>query len=432
MTAFSRRAALRAAAALLSAPPVSGAPFVARAAAGRIVVVGGGPGGAAAAGALKRWAPELSVTLIEASPRFFTCFMSNEALTGARSVDSLAVGMDGLRALGVDVVFDAAAGIDAGQVVCRSGARFPYDRCVVAPGVDFLFDALPGYSEAAAEIMPHAYKAGPQTALLARKLAAAPDGATFVMTVPANPYRCPPGPYERAGLVADYFRRNKPRSKVLILDAKNSFSKQRLFEEGWRRRYGYGAPGALIEWVSADRGGAVVEIDAAGGAVVAGGGRFKGDVVNVVPPQTAGRFARDVGLAPGGWAAVDTRSFESKILPGVHVVGDAGVMASMPKSAFSAASQGKAAAAAIIAALYDRPPATAPLINTCYSFIAPDYCVSIVGVYRSDADGTTLRELPDSGGLSPLGQNDDFRAREARFARAWYANFRADVWGEAG
>lgn len=430
MLKISRRALLTAAA----ATPLSMvcAPFVAKAAAPRVVVVGGGPGGAAAARYLKRFAPSLAVTLIEAAPKCYACFMSNEAVVGARDLESLATGFDGLRAAGIDVVFDTVVGLDADarQIICRSGDRHSYDRCLIAPGVDFRFDAIPGYDAAAAEILPHAYKAGPQTALLARQLAAAPDGATFVMSVPANPYRCPPGPYERAGLIADYFKRHKPRSKVLILDGKDSFSKQKLFEEGWRRRFGYGTANSLIEWIPAKQGGAAVEIDAANQTVTTGAGRVRGDVVNVIPPQTAGALARIVGAAPNnGWAAVDARSFESSILPGVHVIGDAGALSAMPKSAFAAASQAKAAAAAIINLLNGRPPIATPLINACYSFVDHDYCFSIVGVYQADEKGAALVENKDAGGMSPTGQGDDLRLLESRHARAWNVNMRRDIWG---
>ena len=426
----SRRSLIKAAGAMGALSAVS-MPWVARAATHRVVVVGGGPGGAAAAHYLKRLAPSLDVTLIEANPKHYTCFMSNEVVVGLRDIEKIAVGYDGLKKAGVNVVFDYVTGIDgaAKKIATKGGQSFAYDRCIVAPGIELKFGAIPGYSAEAAEILPHAYKAGPQTTLLKQQLEAMPDGGTFLMVAPPNPFRCPPGPYERASLVADYFKRHKPKSKVVILDPKDAFSKQKLFEEGWAKNFGYGTPDSMITWVSGKQGGAVTEIDVAGKSVLAGAGNFKGDVVNVIPPQSAGKIALDAGLAEKGWAVVDTRTFESKAVPGVHVIGDASVAAAMPKSGYAATSQAKAAAVAVIQLLKGGEVAPTTLINTCYSFIDKDYCFSIVGIYQANADGTALPELPDSGGISPLGQSEDYRMREARYAHSWFDNIVKDSWG---
>lgn len=426
----SRRSLIKAAGAMGALSAVS-MPWVARAATHKVVVVGGGPGGAAAAHYLKRFAPDLEVTLIEANPKHYTCFMSNEVVVGLRDMEKIAVGYDGLKKAGVNVVFDYVTGIDgaAKKIATKSGQSFAFDRCIVAPGIELKFGAIPGYSAEAAEILPHAYKAGPQTTLLKQQLEAMPDGGTFLMVAPPNPFRCPPGPYERASLVADYFKRHKPKSKVVILDPKDAFSKQKLFEEAWTKNFGYGTPNSMITWVSGKQGGAVTEIDVASKSVLAGAGNFKGDVVNVIPPQSAGKIALDAGLAEKGWAVVDTRTFESKAVPGVHVVGDASVATAMPKSGYAATSQAKAAAAAVIQLLKGGTVAPTTLINTCYSFVDKDYCFSIVGVYQANADGTALPELPDSGGISPLGQSEDYRMREARYAHSWFDNIVKDSWG---
>ncbi|MBV5335962.1 NAD(P)/FAD-dependent oxidoreductase, partial [bacterium] len=284
-----RRSLLKYAGAAAAVSAVS-TPWVARAAGHKVVVVGGGPAGAAAAHYLKRFAPDIDVTLIEANPTHHTCFMSNEVIVGLREMDKIAVGYDRLKKVGVNVVFDFVTAIDAGakKILTQGGQSFAYDRCVVAPGIDFKFDSIAGYSAEAAEILPHAYKAGPQTLLLRKQLEAMPDGGTFVMVAPPNPFRCPPGPYERASLVADYFKRHKPKSKVVILDAKDAFSKQKLFEEAWTKQFGYGSADSMITWVSAKQGGSATEVDVAGKTVLAGAGSFKGDVINVIPPQTAG------------------------------------------------------------------------------------------------------------------------------------------------
>ena len=425
-----RRSLLKFAAAGVATAGVS-MPWAARAATQRVVVIGGGPGGATAAHYLKRFAPELDVTLIEANAKYHTCFMSNEVVAGLRKLDELAVGFDGLKKAGVKVVNDLVTGIDASAktVATKGGQSFGFDRCIVAAGIDFKFDAVAGYSAEAAEILPHAYKAGPQTETLRKQLEAMPDGGTFVLVAPPNPFRCPPGPYERASLVADYFKRNKPKSKVVILDAKDAFSKQKLFEEAWTRFFGYGTPDSMITWVSAKQGGTVKEVDVAGRTVVAEAGKFKGDVVNLIPPQMAGKIARDAGLAEKGWAAIDARTFESKAVPGVHVIGDAAIATAMPKSGYAASSQAKAAAVAVIQMLRGQPVFSVPLINTCYSFINKDYCFSIAGIYEPSPDGATLAERTDAGGTSPLAKDDDYRLREARYAHSWFDNIVKDSWG---
>src|SRR5438309_190302 len=285
------------------------------------------------------------------------------------------------------------------------------------------WDALPGYDEAAAELMPHAWKAGEQTMLLRRQLEAMADGGTVVISAPANPFRCPPGPYERASLVAHYLKTAKPRSKLIVLDAKDSFSKQRLFQQAWQQLY----PG-LLEWVPLSKGGSVTSVDAATRTLVTDFGRHQAKVANVIPPQKAGRIADVAGVTDrSGWCPIDPTTFESKLQPGVHVIGDAAIAGAMPKSAFAANSQAKSCAAAIARLLTGATPSTPKLINTCYSLVAPDYGISVAGVYQPS--GGQIAEVPGSGGVSPADAPRATRAAEAVLAEAWFRTITDEIFG---
>jgi len=275
----------------------------------------------------------------------------------------------------------------------------------------------------AAEHAPHAWKAGPQTLLLRRQLQAMEDGGTFVMAIPDNPFRCPPGPYERAALVAHYLAQHKPRSKVLLLDAKDNFSKKALFQQGWKALYG-----ERIEWIGQKDDGQVVRVDAARREVeTAFGTRHRAAVLNVIPPQKAGFIAERAGITDAsGWVPVKAESFESRLVSGIYALGDATIAAPMPKSGFAANTQGKVAAAAIAADLLGQDAPTASYANTCYSLIGPGYGISVAGVYG--ARGGQLVEVPGSGGVSPLDADAAFRAAEARYGDAWYDAISADIW----
>jgi NADPH-dependent 2,4-dienoyl-CoA reductase/sulfur reductase-like enzyme len=389
----------------------------------KVVVVGGGFGGATCARELKR--AGLSVTLVEANLTFTACPFSNGVIAGLRELEQQRFGYDAIAKEGIAVVHQSATGVDAGakRVTLADGATLDYDRLVLAPGIDLRFDALPGYDEAAAEIMPHAWKAGEQTDLLRRQIEAMEDGGTLVMSAPANPFRCPPGPYERASLIAHYLKTKKPRSKLIILDAKDAFSKQRLFLNAWRDLY----PN-LIEWVSLSSGGKVTEVETGTKTLVTEFGRHKADVANVIPPQRAGRIAAAAGVADRtGWCPIDPVTFESRLVPNIHVVGDAGIMGGMPKSAFSANAQAKVCAAAIVALLRGEKPAEPKLINTCYSLVAPDYGISVAGVYRPA--GGQLTDVEGAGGVSPADAPRSFRALEATYAEAWFQTISAEVFG---
>jgi hypothetical protein len=413
----------------LAAPFVLGRPAAAAAGA-RVAVVGAGFAGASCARALRRIAPEIAVTLIEPEARIVTCPFSNLVIAGMAEIDSISHGLDGLRAAGIEVIEDRAVGADpaggaaGGTLALAGGGQVGFDRLVVAPGIDLRFDAIAGYDEAASAIMPHAWKAGAQTLILRDRLEAMPDGGTVAIAVPANPYRCPPGPYERASLIAHYLKTRKPRSKLLVIDGKDSFSKQGLFLDGWAELYG-----PLVEWIPVSQAGSLLGVDPAKGEIVTEFSRFVADVANIIPPQRAGALAQTLGLAgEGGWCSVDPLSFESLLVPGVHVLGDAIVAGAMPKSGFAASSQGKACAHALAALLGGQAPQAPSFINTCYSLVGPEYGISVADVFRVGGSGK-IEAVEGAGGTSPRGAAPEVRRDEARYARGWYASITADIWG---
>jgi len=419
MPASNRRGFLAGAGALALARPA-----LAQGAAGRVVVIGGGFAGATAARFVKALDPRVSVTLIEPSPTFTACPFSNEVIVGLRELSAQQFGYDGVRRAGVAVVHALAIGVfpDSQVVEAYGGARFEYDRLVIAPGVDIDWGKLPGYDEKAATAMPHAWKAGDQTTLLRRQLESMDDGGVVVISAPANPYRCPPGPYERASLIAWYLKAKKPKSKLLLLDAKDAFSKQKLFQNAWKALY------PNLEWVPLASGGKVVSVDRATRTFETEFGTHKADVGNVIPPQKAGAIAAIAGVADRtGWCPIDPVTFESRLRPKIHVIGDAAIAGAMPKSAFAANAQAKACAAAIVDLLAGREPPEPRLINTCYSVAAPDYGFSVAGVYRP-VKGQLL-DVEGAGGTSPLDAPASTREQEARLANGWFRTITGEVFG---
>ena len=417
---FQRRAMLAATAAL--ALPFASRDGRAQSIA-RVVVVGGGFGGASAARAMRRADPRIEVTLVEANPAYIACPFSNEVIAGLRDLSEQRFGYQGVAASGVRVLQATAIAVDSGsrRVTLDEGTVVGYDRLILSPGIDIAYDALPGYGEAAAETLPHAWKAGDQTLLLRRQLEAMEDGGTVVMSAPANPYRCPPGPYERASLIAYYLKTKKPKSKLLLLDAKDVFSKQKLFMSAWAKLY----PG-LLEWVSLSDGGKVVSVHAPTRTFETEFGAHEADVGNVIPPQRAGRMAKLAGVADRtGWCPIDPASFESRLVPGIHVVGDAAVGGAMPKSAFAANAQAKVCALAVVRLLGGAAPAEPRLVNTCYSLVAPGYGISVAGVYRPV--GGLLTDVEGAGGTSPLDAPAETRALEADYAAAWFRTITGEV-----
>ena len=415
---FLKTAAAGASAALLPLPAI------AQGAGGRVVVVGGGFGGATCARFIKRIDPRITVTVVEQNQTFIACPFSNLVIVGMRELSAQQFGYDKFAADQVAVQLASATAIDAQgrSVTLANGTRLPYDRLVLSPGIDIRWDGLPGYTEAAAERMPHAWKAGEQTLLLRRQLEAMEDGGTVVITAPANPFRCPPGPYERGSLIAYYLKTKKPKSKLIILDAKDAFSKQRLFQNAWKALY------PNLEWVSLSTGGKVTSVDVGAMTLVTDFGRHKADVANVIPPQKAGRIAEIAGVADRtGWCPIDPVTFESKLVPNIHVVGDASIAGAMPKSAFSANAQAKVCAAAVAKLIGNGKPDEPKLINTCYSLVAPDYGISVAGVYRP-ADGQ-LKDVEGSGGVSAIDAPSSTRALEATFANGWFNTIAGEVFG---
>jgi sulfide dehydrogenase [flavocytochrome c] flavoprotein subunit len=394
-----------------------------------VVIIGGGTGGATAAKYLKLADPSINITLIEKNPFYYTCYMSNEVLSGDRTLDSLKFGYGELQKRGINVVQAEVTAIDAtAKVVKTSAGDFSYDRCIVSPGIDYRYETVEGYSADIAQQIPHAWKAGEQTTILRSQLEAMPNGGTFVLVAPPNPYRCPPAPYERASQVANYFKKHKPNSKVIILDPKTSFTKQPLFEEAWMKLYGYGSNNAMIEWASgADK--TVVSLDAANKSVTTTGGqRINAGVLNLIPAQKAGALAFTAGLTDAsGWCPVGFASFESTLRENIHVIGDACIASPLPKSGFAANSEAKACALAVAALLNGREPGRTAFSNGCYSIVGDGYAISVVGLYRLAADRQSIETLPNSGGMSPLAGSDEDHLIDVQYAYSWYKNFTQDV-----
>lgn len=390
----------------------------------RVVVIGGGVGGATVAKYLASGPGSVDVTLVEPKTHYTTCVFSNLYLAGLRSLDSLTHSYETLgRRHGVTLVRDLAAAIDpdARRVRLERGGSVPYDRLVVSPGIAFAFGEIDGYDHAATEVMPHAWIAGPQTRLLRAQLEAMEDGGVFVIAAPPTPFRCPPGPYERASLAAYYFKQFKPRSKVLILDAKESFFQQEVFRDGWNRHY----PG-MIEWLPYQMTGGITAVDVKARSIRTAGETVKAAVANIIPRQIAGDVARQAGLAdPSGWCPIDPVTFESTLRPGIHVIGDAANAGAMPKSAFCANSQAKACASAILSDLTGSRASPPHLFEASYTFLAGNDAMGDAATFRP-ANGTIE---PSGRYLSTVGDDRESRKKAVREAAGWYNAFTHDVFG---
>jgi sulfite dehydrogenase len=393
-----------------------------RSSAGRVVVIGGGYGGATAAKYIRLWSGQrIDVTLIERNPIFISCPLSNLVLGGSRNIESLSRGYEGLKAQGVKVVHQNAVAIDAAKKRVRlgNGEELRYERLIVSPGVDFLYERLPGLNNAPAQnIVLHAWEAGAQTIALRKQLEAMRDGGTYILSIPKAPYRCPPGPYERTCQVAHYFKQSKPRSKVLVLDANPDItSKKALFLAAWNELYS-----GLIEYVPNEE---AQDVELSTLTVKTEFDSFKGDVLNVLPPMRAGAIAAGAGLITDNnrWCDVNWQSMESTVVPGIHVLGDATLHApAMPKSASMANNHAKIAASAIVAALMGQPANTAPIIgNTCYSYVSDREAMHVTSVHRYDAAQKTLLPVPGSGGVSARRSE-----LEKTYADTWARNIWAD------
>jgi sulfide dehydrogenase [flavocytochrome c] flavoprotein subunit len=431
MSKFNRRDFIKLTGSAAVAGMVVGFPQIVGAAGKKVVIVGGGIGGATAAKYIRMTDSSVEVTLVEPNADYHTCFMSNEVLAGERSIDSIRFTYDGLKGHGVNVVKDSVTAIDpaARTVTTAGGQTLSYDRCIVAPGISLLYDSVPGYSAEVAETVPHAWKAGPQTVTLRKQLEAMPDGGTVVIVAPPNPFRCPPGPYERASLIAHYLKNNKPKSKLLILDPKDKFSKQGLFTAGWKKFYGYGTDNSMIEWVSGAAGGKVESFDAGSMTLQAAVESFKGDVINIIPAQRAGTIAQTAGLTnDSGWCPVNPKTFESTVHAGIHVVGDASIASPLPKSGYAANSEAKVCAAAVVDLLNGKEPGQPSYVNTCYSIVGKDHGISVAAVYRLGDDGK-IASVEGAGGLTPGDASEEMLKREVTFAHSWFNNITHDTFG---
>lgn len=388
----------------------------------RILVIGGGFGGASCARALR--AGGLDVTLVEPKTVYTACPLSNEVIAGLRDLTAQQFSYAALAGTGIRIVRDSATRLDAAarRVVTSDGSAIAYDRLVVAPGIDLRAAALPGYDATAVERMPHAWQAGAQTVMLRDQLRAMPDGGTFVISVPAAPYRCPPAPYERASLVAHYFTTRKPRSKIIILDANDSFPRQKQFEAAWAQYYR-----GMIAWVPLSSGGNVISVDPAGMILTTDFDSYHADVANVILPQRAGLIAQAMGVADRtGWCPVDPVTFESMLVGGIHVIGDAVTAGALPRSASAAQGEGLACALAIIALLAGQTPAALDLNGICYALVAPGDALSIAGVYRPANGGF----VEAGAGAAAAGvASAEMRAAEASHAQRWFTTITGEVFG---
>jgi sulfide dehydrogenase [flavocytochrome c] flavoprotein chain len=391
----------------------------------RVVIIGGGFGGATAARMLRDLLPSANIILLEPNATYTACPFSNLVIGDTRAITDQNFSYEALRRSGIAVIAEPATAVDpvARTVTSGDGRTLTYDRLILSPGIDFRWNAIEGYDAAAADQMPHAWKAGSGTLRLRDQLVAMEDGGLVVMSVPAPPFRCPPGPYERASLIANYLKKHKPNSKLLILDSQDTFSKMPLFMEAWETHY----PDHL-EWRAASQDGRVIGVDPATLTLSTDFEDIPANVANVIPPQKAGEIASRAGVADAtGWCPINAISFESALQPGIHVIGDATIAAPMPKSAFSANLQAKVCAIAVARLLSEMDAQSTVLANTCYSFIAPDEAVSIAGVYSNE--GGKFTNIDGAGGLSPLGAGADVRKAEAAQADAWFAAITGEAFG---
>ena len=394
----------------------------------QVVVIGGGFGGATAAKYIRQLDAEIQVTLIEPKLNYISCPGSNWLFAGMTTLDKLTLDYPSLTSVyGIKLVTDAVVQVDSerSRVLLAGGDFVNYDRLLMSPGIDFRWDALPGYTQETAQIYPHAWQAGPQTLLLQQQMQAIDDGGVVLISVPADPYRCPPGPYERASLMAFWLKKHKPRSKIIILDAKTSFSKQKLFEAGWAKHFGYGGANSLIEWRSLSDN-PLTRLDVKAGILETYfGDKISGQVLNIIPPQQAAKIARQAGLTDAsGWCPVEPQTCGSKFITNIHVIGDAANYAPIPKSAFAANSEAKVCAVAVVSLLNQQPVPEAHWLNICYSLITPRHGISVAGVYKL-GDGGTIQMVKGAGGLSRL-DDDAAPIAEAEYAKIVYRTLLMD------
>lgn len=402
------------------------APMVMGAAHGRprAVVIGGGAGGATAARYIAKDSNgEIDVILIEPTRVYYTCFFSNLYIGGFREMQSLAHSYGTLASdYGINVIHDWATGVDrdARTVALAGGGSLPYDRLILSPGMDFVDGSVPGWDIGQQNRMPHAYKAGSQTELLKAQVMAMPEGGTFAMVAPPNPFRCPPGPYERVSMVAHLLKQTNPTAKILIVDPKENFSKQALFEEGWQKHYG-----GMVQRIGPDFGGDKVEVRPDAMEVVIDGTVEKVDVCNVIPAQKAGRICEEAGLNDGNWAPVIPHTMQSRADENIHVLGDASAQGDMPKSGFSANSQAKVAAMAVRGALTGSSVFPAKFTNTCWSLIDTEDGVKVGASYEA----TDEKIASTDSFVSQTGEDAALRKTTFEESLGWYDGITSDMFG---
>ncbi|MBX8474267.1 NAD(P)/FAD-dependent oxidoreductase [Pseudomonas cichorii] len=395
-----------------------------------VLVIGGGFAGATFARTLRRLDANVDITLIEPSRQYHCCPLGVEYLVSKRDEETLVFGYERLRAEGIKVIHQKAHLIDVErkQVSLADGSVLGYDRCVVATGIGFKYDSITGYSEAVASRVPHAWGGGEQLRLLRQQLEAMPNGGNVLISVPVDDYRCPPGPYERASLIADYLKTHKPDSRVILLDAKPRFAKQAQFEQAWKRFYGYGTEKANIEWIGALQGGTVQGFDEAKGQLLTEGGPVNGQVINIIAPQQADDFSRQNGLAAEhGWCPVNTQTLESLLVPDVHVIGDAAYAEKLPKSAFAATCQARVCALAIHSLMHGFALLKPQYMNVCYSLCGDNYGISVLLHYQHE-EASNIIEIKTLR-VTPLDASDEDYRREALSAYSMFDSLVKEAFG---
>ncbi len=383
----------------------------------RVVVVGGGFGGAAAAKYLRLLDPGIEVTLINREREYVACPMSNEVLIGERDIKEQTLNHAALTRYGIQVIYGEVEAVDPvkKQVSLQEGGRqFGYDKLVLAPGIDFVWNAVEGFSEEGSTMMPHAYKGGVQTLLLKAQIESMRDGGLVVIVVPPHPIRCPPAPYERAALIAHYLKRHKPKSKVLVIDANDSYPMQRWFEKEWAKHHP-----SMINWVSSSTGSKVERVDMLGRTIHTEFEDYTGDVVNFIPRQRAGAIAARAGVTDHtGFCPVDPYTLASTLQPDIHVVGDSARVRNMAKTAHGAVSHAKVVAGAISALVNGQPVPTPYYSSVGIAMITPDYAFSGTQVLK--VINGEIEMVKNAGGPSPLNAPDHEREAEAKMAKSWY------------
>ena len=408
-----------AAAALLSAPSLHAGGH----AKPRVLVVGGGAGGATAARYIAKDSKgAIDVTLVEPTRTYYTCFFSNLYLGGVKEFDDIGHTYGNLAASGINVVHDWAIGVDRDKkmVSLAGGSALPYDKLILSPGIDFVEGAVEGWDLSSQNVMPHAYKAGSQSELLKAQIMAMPQGGTYAMVAPPNPYRCPPGPYERVSMVAHYLSQHNPTAKIIVADPKPKFSKMALFQEGWNTHYA-----GMIDWIGSEFGGKNVAVDPSAMTISIDGESINVDACNVIPAMKAGRIAAVAGVTDGNWAPVNAVDMSSKADADIYVLGDASQQGDMPKSGFSANSQAKVCANAVRGALTGSKIFPAKFANTCWSLINTDDGVKVGATYKA----TDEKIAKVDGFISKTGETADIRKQTYLESEDWYTGITSDMFG---